>query len=465
MRTCNHFTRQMSLAGYLILTACALLPAAKGAEPARLSVAAFRCDVTPPLGEPLLWATNLIQVVDPLLAKGVLLQDGTNRFVLCAVDWCLLANESEQTFRAAIAQAARTERTRVAIQCVHQHAAPYADESAHRLLEAATNPLPHLSTKFLDRVRGRLSNAVCEAVGRLEPFDRIGTGEAQVERVASIRRLRTEKGTPLVRYSNSGKDPKMAAAPQGPIDPTLKTVTLARGRQPLVRLHYYATHPQTFCCDGRASADFVGQAREDLEQRERVSQIYFTGCSGDVTVGKYNEGAPQTRLELALRLRIGMEMAIAASQDAPANHLLWRTQPLTLPLRTNREIVLAQSRAWLDNPKQSDGLRAYEGAMRLAYVERLGRPLELSSLQIGAVHILHLPGEPMLEFQRFAQRTWSGRFVAVAGYGDCGPAYICTDAAIQEGGYEPTASNVGRGAEARLKEAIRLLLAAPDPAR
>ena len=54
-------------------------------------------------------------------------------------------------------------------------------------------------------------------------------------------------------------------------------------------------------------------------------------------------------------------------------------------------------------------------------------------------------------------------FVAVAGYGDCGCAYICTDKAIAEGGYEPSASNVGKGSEALLKGAIQALLGEPSP--
>lgn len=460
-------TRRFSLvllqtALVLATVICTSCTSARRADFPLLQVATFRCDVTPPVGEPLLWATNSVKIEDPLWAKGVVLQDGTTRFVLCAIDWCLLCNESEQSFRDTMARAARTDATRVAIQCVHQHAAPYADEGAHRLLDAAPTPLPHLSTAFLDSLRARLSAAVSNAMARLEPFDRIGTGEARVDHVASARRLKDEQGRPVVRFSGSGKNPKMAQAPEGDIDPMLKTLTLARGNRPLVRLHYYATHPQTFCCDGRTSADFVGQAREAVEQQEKVFQVYFTGCSGDVTVGKYNDGLPQTRADLAGRLKTGMEAATKATHFAPAERIIWRTQSLTLPLRTNEEAVVAQSRAWMEDPKQSDGMRTYWGAMRLAFVERLNRPVEVSSLQISDVHIVHLPGEPMLEFQRFAQRTQPGHFVAVAGYGDCGSAYICTDQAIAEGGYEPSATNVGLGSEARLKRVIRLLLNEPE---
>jgi hypothetical protein len=431
---------------------------ALAAPAASLRVAIFRCDVTPPVGEPLLWATNLVAVDEPLLAKGVVLEEGTNRVVLCAIDWCLLANESERSFRQTLARAAGTDASRAAIQCVHQHAAPYADEGAHRLLDAAPRPLPHLSTKFLDTVRARLAEAVGQAVNRLQPFDQIGTGQARVERVASARRLQGERGQIVTRYSTSGKDRKLAEAPEGDIDPFLKTITFAREGRPLARLHYYASHPQSFCCDGRASSDFVGLAREALELKEGVFQVYFDGCGSDITVGKYNDTSRAAFVGLSQRMQAGMEAAIRETKFAPAAHLEWRNDSVVLPLRTNRNGVIAQSRAWLANPKQSDGLRAYEGAMRLAFVERLDRPIGLSALQIGPVRILHLPGEPMLEFQRFAQRTRPDAFVAVAGYGDCGPAYICTDAALAEGGYEPGASNVGAGSEALLKQAIRRLL-------
>jgi hypothetical protein len=245
--------------------------------------------------------------------------------------------------------------------------------------------------------------------------------------------------------------------PEGDIDPMLKTITFARGKKALARLHYYATHPQTVSCDGTTSADFVGWAREALERKERVFQVYFTGCSGNVTSGKYNDSTPPMRAGLKQRLQAGMEAAIAATRFTPPERLVWRTDPLALPVRTDAEFV-ERSRAWVADPKAREGLRVYQGAMRLASVERAKRSFELSSLQIGNIHVVHLPGEPMLEFQKFAQRCKQDDFVAVAGYGDCGSAYICTDEAFREGGYEPSATNLTPGAESLMKASIRRLL-------
>jgi hypothetical protein len=446
--------RAFRLAASVALAVCV----ACSALAAPLRVSTFRCDVTPWPGEALLWTVKLVKVEEPLLAKGIVLEDGTNRYVICAFDWCLMGNDSELAFRKALAAAAGTDPTHVAVQCLHQHAAPYADEGAYRLLDALTNPPAHLSAKFLDATRGRLAAAVQEAVARLEPFDQVGTGQAKAERIASIRRLRDEKGQPITRWSASAKDPKLAAAPEGPIDPWVKTITFARDGKPLARLHYYATHPQTFCCDGRASSDFVGLAREAVEKQDQAFQIYFTGCSGDVTPGKYSDGSPKAMGELNQRLQTAMAAAIAQTQFAPASNLVWRTEMFTFPLRAGAEEVRAQCRTALATPTLSDNERVFQGAMRLAYVERLDRPIQVTALQIGKVRILHLPGEPMVEYQLFAQQARLADFVAVAGYGDCGCSYVCTDAAIAEGGYEPTASNAGKGTEAVLKQAILGLL-------
>ena len=41
--------------------------------------------------------------------KGIVLEEGRNRYVLCAVDWCELCNSTHQLFRRKIARAAATD--------------------------------------------------------------------------------------------------------------------------------------------------------------------------------------------------------------------------------------------------------------------------------------------------------------------------------------------------------------------
>jgi hypothetical protein len=441
----------MQFATSLMLLACAGLMNA--AEPLRVAV--FRADATPPLGEPLIWTTPTTSVDDPLWAKGIVLEDGRNRYVICTLDWCGLSNRSHQLFRAKLAKAAGIDVSHTAVQTLHQHTAPYVDGDAYALLESMKLPVVRYTDAALEQLADRVAAAVRKAVTELQPFDSIGSGEARVERVASARRLLAPDGKVITRYSGDGKKPAMAAAPEGRIDPLVKTVTLARGDKPIVRLHYYATHPQTWCCDGRVSADAVGAAREKLEREEKVFQIYFTGCSGDVTVGKYNDVSDSARDGISQRLLEGMKNSAAATKWSPAKNLGWQTVPLDLPkkLRTSAEIDARVAAITQDAP---EAIR-YKTAIEVAFARRT-QPLEISMLSLGPVRILHLPGEPMLEFQLFAQSLSAGRFVAVAGYGDISPGYICTDRAHLEGGYEPSASNSSAGAEAVVKNALRKLL-------
>lgn len=417
-----------------------------------LRVATFTCDATPPLGgHPLIWDTPARTVEDPLWIKGLVLEQGKDRYVIAAVDWCGLCNGTHRLFRQKIAEAAGIDISCVAVQTVHQHTAPYTDGDACELLprEMASR---YVDPQFLAALTDRLAAAVKGSLTKFEVVDRIGTGRAPVERVASNRRIITADGVFHGRMS-SAKDPALRALPEGTIDPLLRTVTLAKGDKPLVRLHFYATHPQSFYGDARVSADVPGFARERLQKKEGVFQIYFTGCAGDVAMGKYNDGSKEARAELADRLFAGMEAAVAATKYRPTGRLLWRSLPVVLPLASDAEKTTAADRAILADAKAA-AVPRIAAACRQAFFARVQEPLDLTCLRMDDLYLVYLPGECMVEFQRYAQEMKPAAFVAVAAYGDLGPGYICTEQAFREGGYEPSASHVGPGAERVLKDAI-----------
>ncbi|MBN1393605.1 MAG: hypothetical protein JW959_01050 [Pirellulales bacterium] len=419
------------LLSFILVVACIITSQYAGAaEGARL--ATFRCDITPPKGQPLA-GNDLLQTVEqPLLAKGVVLDANGRRYVICALDWCVVCNDSYHKLRGAIAEAAGVSFSRVAVQTVHQHTAPAID------IDPAPKPAgknddkspPDFDAKVYDALVGRIAAAVRESLDRFQPFDRVGAGQAKVDRVASCRRMKDAEGKIRTRWSYVA-DLSVRNLPEGKIDPYLKTVTFARGEKPLVRMHYYATHPQTKYRDGRASSDIPGDAREELERKEGVFQVYFTGCAGDVTLGKYNEQTKENRAALAGRLLAGMEAASANTKFAPLGVLRWRTH-LFSPL-------------WKKDA-DADGKQ----------IEH--RPIELTSLQIGDIYMLHLPGEPLVDFQLYARRLRPDSFVAVAGYGDDGTGYICPKEAFSEGGYEPSASLLEPESEELLKKAVAELL-------
>ena len=243
---------------------------------------------------------------------------------------------------------AGTEPTFVAVQCLHQHNAPIVDERGQQLISATKQPLPLADLESFHDAVNRLADAVAESVKHFQDCDGLSVGQAKVDRVASSRRIPNGDGTVQVRFS-SAAEAELRALPEGLIDPELRTITFMAGERPLARLHYYATHPQSYYGDGRASSEFPGLARDRLEREEGVPQIYFTGCAGNVAAGKYNDGSPRARVELTERLLQGMRAAIAASRPRPIGQVGWRTVDVMFKPRDDARYGAATSEADMHN--------------------------------------------------------------------------------------------------------------------
>jgi hypothetical protein len=425
-----------------------------------LHLAAFSVDVTPPLGHPLCggWIEPVRDIDDPLFARGVILLGMGQPVVLCAVDWCGLRNDAHERWRHALAKAAHTVPGRVAVHCVHQHNAPFADVGAERLIRAAPNPATSLDLKFFERVLDRTIGVVAQCQAKTTPFTHIGIGQGQVREVASNRRVLGPDGRVLYTRTSATRDPKARAEPEGLIDPQLKTLSFWNHDRPIAALHYYATHPMSYYGDGHVSSDFCGLARH-LRQHDDPGcfQLYFTGCAGNITAGKYNDGSRDNRKWLRNRIVDGMRDAWKATVRHPVKEFAWRIEPVLLPPRNEANFSAEQSRKVLADPKAT-AARRNNAAFQIAWLDRLKRPIELTCLDFGRAQVLHLPGEPFIEYQLYAQRLRKDGFICVAGYGDGGPGYIPTAAAYLQGGYEPTVSLVGPKSEAILQGAMVRLL-------
>jgi hypothetical protein len=394
----------------------------------------------------------------PLLAKGVVIADANTRYVLCALDYCELHTGAHDLFRRKIANALGVSELQIEVHCIHQHDAPLYDTHAESLAEMVPSP-PHTTDfVFIATASERVAAAASEALNKLQSLTHVACGKAKVEKFASNRRVPLPDGKIGVRFSHCN-DPVLIASPEGLIDPWMRTITLLNRQQPIARLHYYASHPQSYYGKGHMNPDTPGIARERLEQEEGIPQIYFTGCGGNVAAGKYNDGSPQLRIQLANRLYEGMKSAIAGSQKAGAASVSWKTTNVRFKLREDPNFSEEHIRSVLADPQQPYIARM-SASLALAWYERLKvRPtVDLSCYRLGQAWILHLPGEAFVEYQIFAQSIRPGDFVAVAAYGELGPGYICTDRAFAEGGYEPTQSYVGPPSESLLKASIRELL-------
>jgi hypothetical protein len=224
-------------------------------------------------------------------------------------------------------------------------------------------------------------------------------------------------------------------------------------------MSYYATHPQSHYREGFASYDFVGMARAERQKAmPRVPHIHFCGAAGNITAGKYNDGAPENRVVLAQRLSDG----IARATDAASTN--------RLPV-TDGDVAWSVREVQLAADNHLDGGDAHElferdpnplNAIHLASSNRvIAGPAVLSCLRLGPARMISFPGEPFIEYQLVAQRMRPELFVALAGYSDLGFGYICTEVAYQQGGYEIGMSYVVPQSEALLTSALADLLEAP----
>lgn len=428
-------------------------------------LARFEIDATPPLGHPLCggWIKPAEAIDDPLWLRGVVLLENGPPIVIAALDWTGVLNESYRLWTEALAKAAGTTPDRVALQSAHQHNAPFVDHGGNRFVQDAEPGYRLMDEAWVDGLIARSAEVLRKSLKDAVPVSHVGSGMATVEKVASSRRVMGDDGkVKHVRYSAT-KDEAIRDAPEGTIDPTLRAVAFFQDgrRTPLARFYYYTTHPMSYYGDGRVTSDFVGLARAKRDQAEpETSHLYFTGCAGNITAGKYNDGAQENRAIFADRIHKGMVAADAAADRSvkPLESIMWKTAPVWF--QPFEGLRLDEQRAIATDPKRTPTQRNH-AAMAAAWLLQLEKkePILISRLDLPGATLLHLPGETFVEYQLEAQRICTRGMLCTAAYGDDGPWYIPLERSFEEGGYEPTEAFASKHTEPMLRKAIADLLA------
>jgi hypothetical protein len=426
-----------------------------------LKVATFDVDATPPLGSAM--AYDPVKRLDELTlrCRGLVLVGAGQPIVLCAVDWIGIANEGHDQFREQLATAAGTTRERVAVHTLHQHDAPGCDFTAERLIrELGLKDFGRFDGGFHREVIHRAAQALKAALASAQPVTHYGWGVARVKEVASNRRILGPDGkVRAVRYTAT-KDPALRAEPEGVIDPEVSLLSFWNGDRPIAVLSYFACHPQSYYRTGIPSPDFPGIARFIRGQAvPEALHVHFNGAGGNIGAGKYNDGSKENRMVLAQRLAEGMKQAYVDTKKYPLTSadVGWETLPVKLPVAPHLK------KDELIKDLKTEPARGYVSkADQLAWVIRCqsGHAIDLACLHVGRARVLHMPGELFVEYQLAAKKMRPDLQVAMAAYGDYGPAYIGTTVAYAEGGYEtsPRASNVAPEVEPILMDAMKRLL-------
>lgn len=462
--------REALARGAVLLLVCAALltqspiPAESEASPSfRLS--SFSAEVTPPLGHALMAGgiAPASEIIDPLVCKGVILIGDESPVVIAAIDWCELRNDAYDLWRDSLAAAAGTDRKRILLSCIHQHDTPIADLTAQRLLDEVGLEKALCDVEFHQAAVEKTAAALKQSLTQTVPITHYGVGQAEVEQVASNRRVVMPGGKPSFPRNSATADPDIRAADVGTIDPFLKTLSFWNGEEAVAALSFYAVHPMSYYGKGGVTYDFVGMARENRQaETPSTFQMYLSGCSGDVTAGKYNDGSPDNRAVLADRIHEGMVAAWEATEKHPLENIEFRSVDLVLSPRATGGFTEEAMLERLRDPEHTTFQRIL-AAMGISWRKRMiedQQPIDLPVLDFGEALYLLMPAESFVQYQLEAQKMRPDRFVVTAGYGECGPGYIPSFEATKEGFIEAhTWCWVAPGSDARMLEAMQAALA------
>ena len=397
-------------------------------------LATFSADVTPPIGHTLFtgrWRPAE-GIESRLEARGFVLlpprDSGEKPVVCCVVDWSEIRNEAYDRWRDALAEAAGTTRERVLVSAIHQHDTPLADLEAQRILEAAGSKHQVIDLEFHETIVTRVAAALTKSLTSAETVTHLGTGRGRVEQVASNRRYQLPDGTVHYNRMSSCKDLTAQRAPEGGIDPYVSALSFWNGERALAVLSAYATHPMSYYGTGLISSDFPGIARASRQEATPGTfQIYASGCSGNVTAGKYNDGRPENRPILAKRLENGMTAALASTKRVPLTSMVFRRERVRLEPRESKGFTVAELKKEIAD---TDDARAHGmAAIGMSWRKRADNPkhrIDLPALRFndGAANLLLLPGEVYVEYQLAAQAMAPDAFVMTLGYGESAPGYL-----------------------------------------
>ena len=386
-----------------------------------LRVGVAHVDISPPDGTP---TTGHIRETkgfrDRLYAVILLLDDGRTKAAIVTHDLIASSPAVVDGFRTAVADGAGIPRDHIMVAASHNHSGPKWEDQ----------PV------WSRRVVADVTAAVAKAAKEMRPVS-IGYGEDRID--FNINRRKLIEGRAVVRLN-----------PDGPCDRRVKVLRFDDGRSvdPVAVLMHAVCHPCVFTWGDKwsqpypagypkMSADFPGEARSFVEKAYagRTKALFLQGCAGDIRPNL--PGFPyRCGDEADIRWTgRGLGCAVVRASDKSAIREELAKRLTVYPIRCASRVVEVPS--------------IKEGATVRG---------ELMALKVGPYLFLTLPGEPMVEYGFQLEKAIADRAIPiVVGYANGNLGYICTAQAHQEGGYEPSHSASGPGAEKVLiAESLRL---------
>jgi hypothetical protein len=226
---------------------------------------------------------------------------------------------------------------------------------------------------------------------------------------------------------------------------------------PAAALFQYAMHPVSLSRENRhISPDWVGAAREGLEEAWQCPALFLPGCCGDINPRFQKAFVPPNSDEEKRRIhcrQLGENVAmaaIAAAEDAAPLpfpvELGFGAAPARLPLQplaspeilaqTEEAARMALSRAdtSLASRQLAQGQIEWVNACRQVKKGSAYLPSRVSAFRLGTVTLVALPGEIFTEIGQEVRANVPGAWPV--GYANGNPGYLFPDSAQEENSYE-----------------------------
>ncbi len=391
---------------------------------------------------------------DPLLAKAVLLSDGTTQIAIVSCDLIGIPATTIAKLRARIAERSTIPAHHIVISCTHTHSAP------------ATMPfrgvLGYVNQHWWASAQDKIVALVIGLAAQLQPVT-LRHGTTQVEGISYNRQDQTH-----------------------PIDRTLTAIAIddTHGAR-LATLVNYALHPVTLSYGNlKISGDVPGEAMRQTQQAHGGIALYLQGACGDVNPAVdlkrgWGNGTFEDVAEMGTALAHGVTEALHNTLAVNDVQLRVAQQTIDLPLDASPspaqlDTLMAQFEADLRKARAEDNI-ADEG-IALTYLRWAAEvkgaiangslptvaPIEVWMAAINDLRLVAVPLEPYsdigLDFKRAIQPL-TGIFM---GYANGLLGYCAADWAKDQGGYGPDdacrwfpeqLTPIGRGAAQWVTEA------------
>jgi hypothetical protein len=339
------------------------------------------------------------KAVDPLHARCLVLDDGTNRIAIAVVDTCMMPRDLIDEAKKLAERGTGIPTDRMLVSATHTHSAP----SAMGCLGSRAD------TNYARFLPGRIAEGIARAASNLAPA-RIGWAVVQDSEHTHNRRwirrpdrlLTDPFGVQNVRaHMHPGHESPDVIGPSGPVDPDLSIVSIqTRDGRPLALLANYSMH---YYDSPLLSADYYGRFASRIarllgaEGREpSFVGIMSQGTSGDLMWMDYAKPRKDIGYDAyADALARKVHDACAAIRYHDWAPLVMREAKLNLSFRVPNAERLASARkvaAELNGrlPRTLPEVYALE---QIYLHERPAAELKLQALRVGTLGIAAIPNE------------------------------------------------------------------------